>query len=240
MQQRIGRCAVVGAGRMGTALVRALGTSPIHVAGPFGRGFDGRGHDVVLLAVPDGQIAVAAAAISMGSTVGHCSGATGLEVLGDHEAFALHPLMTVTRNGADFDGAGAAIAGNTPHALWVAQTLASALGLRAVEIRDTDRAAYHAAASIAANFLVTLEDAAEGLLATTGADRTILVPLVRAAVENWARLGGPAALTGPVARGDVATVERQRSAVAERNPELLALFDAMVERTRALAARSTT
>jgi len=106
-----------------------------------------------------------------------------------------------------------------------------------VEIRDADRAAYHAAASIASNFLVTLEDAAESLLATTGAQRSILVPLVRAAVENWAAVGGPAALTGPIVRGDEATVARQRAAVAERTPELLPLFDALAERARALAGR---
>ena len=75
------------------------------------------------------------------------------------------------------------------------------------------------------------------MLRTAGADRTILLPLVRAALENWATLGGPAALTGPIARGDEATVARQRQAVDERTPELLALFDALVERTRALAMR---
>ena len=109
--------------------------------------------------------------------------------------------------------------------------------MTAVEILDEHRAAYHAAASIASNFLITLEDAAELLLSTTGADRSILVPLVRAAVENWATLGGPAALTGPIARGDNATVARQRGAVVARTPELLALFDAFAERTRALAER---
>jgi len=112
--------------------------------------------------------------------------------------------MTVTAHAAVFSGAGAAVAGNTAHALWIARSLAATLGLQPVHIRDEDRAAYHAAASIAANFLVTLEDAAETLLATAGADRSMLVPLVRAAVENWAALGGPAALTGPVACGDEA------------------------------------
>jgi predicted short-subunit dehydrogenase-like oxidoreductase (DUF2520 family) len=63
------------------------------------------------------------------------------------------------------------------------------------------------------------------------------VPLVRAAVENWATLGGHDALTGPIARGDEATVARQRAAVADRTPEILELFDAMVVRTRALATR---
>lgn len=289
------RIAIVGRGRLGSALTTALRTvlwtavgSDVEVSGPFGRGFDGVGHDVVILAVPDAQIASAAAAIIQGPIVGHCAGSLGVTVLGEREAFAFHPLMTVTAPAAAvsaaamsatavsatamsaaaavsaaamsatavsaaavsasgsgvatmgakiFLGAGAAVAGNTPRALTIGYTLATALGMRAFEIHDRDRAAYHAAASLAANFLITLEDAAETLLAAAGGDRAMLVPLVRAAVENWAALGGPAALTGPIARGDDATVARQRAAVSDRAPQLIALFDALAEATRALAAR---
>jgi predicted short-subunit dehydrogenase-like oxidoreductase (DUF2520 family) len=144
--------------------------------------------------------------------------------------------MTVTAEGAQFAGAGAAIAGSTPRALRVAASMARALGLKAVTIDEEDRAAYHAAASIASNFLVTLEAAAERLAQSAGADRELFVPLVRATVENWARLGPERALTGPVARGDEATVARQRAAIAERAEDLLPLFDALVEATRSLAA----
>jgi pantoate--beta-alanine ligase len=107
--------------------------------------------------------------------------------------------------------------------------------MRAVEIADADRAAYHAAASVASNFLVTLEAAAERLAATTGAGRDLLAPLVHATVENWATQGPTGALTGPIARGDEATVERQRDAVAARAPDLLPLFDALADATRRLA-----
>jgi len=207
------------------------------LSGPHGRGFSGQDFDVVILAVPDDEITRAAGAIEFGPIVGHCAGSLGLEVLAPHEAFAVHPLMTITREGGQFAGAGAAIAGSTPRALGVAHCLAAALELRAVEIADEDRAAYHAAASIASNFLVTLEDAAELMFRTVGADRSLLVPLARAAIENWATLGVPASLTGPIARGDETTVSRQRAAVMERAPDLLALFDAFVDRTRAIATR---
>jgi predicted short-subunit dehydrogenase-like oxidoreductase (DUF2520 family) len=233
--------AIVGAGRLGTALAAALRAGGLPVTGPLGRGSAAAGHEVVLLCVPDGEIAAAAAALGPPDdrVVGHCSGATGLDVLAGRIAFSLHPLMTVPAGAGPgvFAGAGCAIAGSTPAALEVARALADALGLRATTVADADRAAYHAAASIASNFLVTLEDGAERLAATAGVARPLLVPLVRAAVEHWAEHGGPAALTGPIARGDEATVARQRAAVAERCPELLAVFDALAGATRALAAR---
>jgi predicted short-subunit dehydrogenase-like oxidoreductase (DUF2520 family) len=224
---------VIGRGCMGTALARAL-----NAGDPLGRGSDGESADVVLLCVPDGEIAAATACVAPGRLVGHCSGATTLEPLAPHEAFSLHPLMTVPSDPArpaDFTGAPCAVAGSTPRALQAAHDLAGRLGMRAVEIDDADRAAYHAAASIASNFLVTLEGAAERLLATAGAERDLLVPLVRAAIENWAALGAERALTGPIARGDEATVARQREAVEERTPDLLPLFDALADATRDLA-----
>jgi predicted short-subunit dehydrogenase-like oxidoreductase (DUF2520 family) len=222
---------------VGHALADALGAAGYEVNGPVGRGADGAGAEVVLLCVPDGEIAAAARAIRPGPLVGHCSGATGLDVLAPHEGFSLHPLMSVTTEGASFAGAGAAIAGATPRGLALAGELANALDMQPVEIAEPDRATYHAAASIASNFLVTLEAAAERLGATVGLEREQLVPLVRATVENWARLGPERALTGPVARGDEATIKRQREAVGEAAPELTGLFDALVDATRELAAQ---
>lgn len=227
--------ALVGGGRLGRALAGALVAAGYRVTGPLGRGAAPERADVVLLCVPDHEIAAAAACLPVGPLVGHCSGATGLGVLAPHEAFSLHPLMTVTARGASFAGAGAAIAGTSERALATARALAQAVGLRPFEVAEGDRAAYHAAASIASNFLLTLEAAAERIGDTAGVDRQFLVPLVRATVENWAELGPERALTGPVARGDEATVARQRDAIAARTPELLELFDALVSATRELA-----
>ena len=211
----------------------ALRDAGLDVTGPLRRGERcPRATDCVLLCVPDAEIAEAARTIPAGPLVGHVSGATTLNPLAPHEAFSLHPLMTVP---ASFDGAGAAIAGSTDRALATARALAAALGMQPFEVADDDRAAYHAAASMASNYLVALEDAAARLLATTGASRELLVPLVRMTVENWAR-DGASALTGPIARGDEETVARQRAAVEERAPELLELFDALADSTRVLVA----
>ena len=230
------RIAIVGSGRLGTAVAAALrGNDDFELTGPLARDADAAGSDAVLLCVPDREIAAAAAAISRGPAVGHCSGATGLEPLAPHESFSLHPLMTVTRSGASFAGATAAIDGSTNAAVALATTIAAALGMSPVRVLPEDRVAYHAAASIASNFLVTLEAAAERIAATAGLDRAALAPLVRATVENWATLGPERALTGPVARGDEQTVERQRRAISERTPGLTPLFDALTAATRELA-----
>lgn len=229
-----GPLAVVGQGRLGTSLAQALGAS-----GPHPRGYDGFGDAVVLLCVPDRAISTAAAAITLGPVVGHCSGAAGLDVLAPHEAFGLHPLMTVSHRGAAFRGAGCAVAGSTERGLATARALADHLGMHPADVADVDRAAYHAAASLASNSLLALEAVAEQLLAGAAHGRPareLLIPLVRATVDNWAAEGPRAALTGPVARGDHETVARQRAAIAERLPDELGVFDALVGATRRLAA----
>ena len=224
---------------MGRALAAALPAAGIPVRGPLGRGERCPSGSIVLLCVPDREIAAAAGALGVGCLVGHCSGAATLKPLHPHEAFSLHPLMTVAADRpAAFAGAGCAIAGSTGRALDAARGLALALRMHAVVVADADRALYHAAASMASNYLVTLESAAEQLAARAGVPRELLVPLVRAAVENWAT-GGAGALTGPIARGDMETVARQRAAIAARAPELLSLWDAFVERTAALVRTET-
>jgi predicted short-subunit dehydrogenase-like oxidoreductase (DUF2520 family) len=235
------RIAIVGSGRLGTALAAALRHAGIGVDGPLARDEPVPADTaIVLLCVPDAQIETAAAALTAGPRlVGHCSAATTLAALAPHEAFSVHPLMTVTAAGASFAGATAAVAGATPRALQTAEAIATTLGMRPIAVDDADRAAYHAAASVASNFLVVVEDLAERLAQSAGVDRAPLVALVEATVANWAALGAPAALTGPIARGDERTVARQRAAVAERAPDDVELFDALTAATRRLAATPT-
>lgn len=219
--------AIIGAGRLGRAIAAALRGTGVAVQGPLGRGQAPEGADVVLLCVPDAAIAEVADSIAPGPLVGHCSGATTLEPLAGHRAFSLHPLLTVPADGVpDFHGVPCAVAGDEI-AVWLATTL----GMKPLVVADADRAAYHAAASMASNFLVTLEVAAERVAATAGLSREDLLPLVRATVDNWAALGA-AALTGPIARGDHETVARHREALAERAPDLLDLYDTLAEATR--------
>jgi predicted short-subunit dehydrogenase-like oxidoreductase (DUF2520 family) len=242
------RVGVVGAGRLGTALTAALREAGLEVEGPAGRGEVPHGCDAIVLCVPDSEIPAAAATIAGAAPlVGHTSGATGLGALEPSRAagFGMHPLQTfaerVGHDGAReaFAGAGCAVAGSTPAALAFATGLAHTLGMTPFEIDDDGRAAYHAAASVASNFLVTLLAAAERIAAGAGLEppdaRSLLAPLVRRTVDNLGELGPERALTGPVARGDDATVARQRTAVEAAAPELVDLFDELVRHTRALA-----
>jgi predicted short-subunit dehydrogenase-like oxidoreductase (DUF2520 family) len=228
--------AIIGAGRVGTALTAALRAAGAEIEGPLGRGSDGGRAQVVLLCVPDAVLAVAARSVARreGRLVGHCSGASTLQPLAPHEAFSMHPLMTVTSEGAIFAGVGCAVAGNTPRALETATDLARTIGMRPFEIADADRPLYHAAASMASNYLITLEGAAERLASSVGVRREQLAPLVRAAVENWVRVGPYQALTGPITRGDEATAAQQRAAIASRASDLLPLWDALTAATRDL------
>jgi len=242
------RVGIVGAGRVGTALAAALRKRGLAVEGPVGRGEVPAGCDAIVLCVPDSEIAAASeTVVGAGRLVGHTSGATPLSAMAATEKagaalFGLHPLQTFAHGAGPegFEGAGCAVAGSTPPALEFAAALARRLGMTPFEIDDEGRAAYHAAASVASNFVVTLESAAESIAAGAGlepeAARALLAPLLRRTVENVAEVGPSEALTGPIARGDHATVEAQRAAVAEAAPHLLDLFDELVRHTRVLAA----
>jgi len=237
---------ILGAGRAGTALAAAMRAAGREVDGPARRGSVPKG-DLILLCVPDAEIPVASAAVAgTAPLVGHVSGATPLSALepasrAGAAVFGMHPLQTLTGAAPEaLHGAGCAIGGSTPEAARAASDLARDVGMRPFALADHQRAAYHAAASVASNFLVTLEHAAERIAAGAGLEaeqaRALLAPLVRTTVESWAALGPQDALTGPVARGDEATVRAQREAVGREAPELLALFDALLEATRRLAA----
>ena len=241
------RMGVIGPGRVGSALAGALVEAGIAVEGPLGRGEVPHGCDALVLCVPDAEIGAAATTVAGAAPlVGHTSGATGLSALvpAGGAAFGLHPLQTFPEQAAGlraFAGAGCAVAGSTPEARAFATELARALSMEPFEIDDEGRAAYHAAASVASNFLVTLVAAAESIAAGAGLEpgqaRALLIPLLQRTVDNLAALGPERALTGPVARGDEPTIAAQRQAVAQTAPHLLDLFDELVHHTRALASQ---
>ncbi len=240
--------AIVGPGRVGRALAAAADAAGISTS------LSGRqrsataleGAETVLLTVPDeaieGACEAAVAAAPRLRHIGHTSGATGLASLAAASergvaTFALHPLQTVPEGGAQLAGAPCAVAGSTSAALALATELAERLGMHPFEVPEEARAAYHAAACMASNFLVALEESAAELLERAGVEdpRELLAPLVLRTAANWSERGA-GALTGPIARGDEATIERHLAALAEVHSELLDAYRVLAERTRAIAA----
>lgn len=224
---------VVGAGRVGQAVAASLRAQRASVW-TTGRELACDGADLVLLCVPDRAIAEVARAVAPGPWVAHTSGATALTALEPHRRrFSLHPLQTfqLGLGPGQLDGAYAAITAETPEALAVAVELADLLGLRAFEIADEDRPAYHAAATMAATFLVTLHDAAADLIESAGAPPEALVPLMRRTIENGFQP------TGPFVRHDRETVEAHLRAIRARRPQLEQLYLALADVTERLLVR---
>jgi predicted short-subunit dehydrogenase-like oxidoreductase (DUF2520 family) len=217
----IERVHVIGSGRVGSAVTARLRERGVAVGDT--------GADVVLLCVPDTAIADVSRCLTPGHAwVGHVSGATPLTALAPHERrFSVHPLQTFDRSGepSQLDGAWAAVSGETAEALGVARELAELLGLRPFELAEEDRTLYHAGAVFASNYLVTLQRAAVRL----GVPAEGLVPLMTRTIENGFQL------TGPIARGDWATVDAHKDAIRAAEPELEPLYETLADATVMLA-----
>ncbi|MBA3427009.1 MAG: DUF2520 domain-containing protein [Actinobacteria bacterium] len=215
---------VVGLGRVGSAVAARLSERGLRVSE--------RDSDLVLLCVPDRAIAEVAGSFEPGPWIAHVSGATSLAALDPHtRRFGLHPLQTFTRSrGAEqLDGAYGAVTAETAEARELGLWLAQVLGLAPFTLHDAGRDAYHAGAAIASNYLVTLRRAAGSLLEAAGAPPQALDPLMRRTIENGFEL------TGPIARGDWATVETHLAAIRRERPELEDMYAALAETTRGLA-----
>ncbi|WP_374583470.1 Rossmann-like and DUF2520 domain-containing protein [Pseudoduganella sp.] len=212
-----------------------------------------RDADVFMLTVTDDQIvpaceALAAAVPLQGTVVFHCSGALASDRLAAARAAgayvaSVHPI----RSFADMDAVAAGFAGTfcgvegDQQALDVLLPALAAIGARAVRIDPAAKTVYHAAAVFASNYLVTVIDAALRAYQAAGIPeavaRELARPLALESMENAFRLGAAPALTGPVARGDMATVQRQQDAVMAWDAATGQLYRSLVPPTIELAAR---
>jgi predicted short-subunit dehydrogenase-like oxidoreductase (DUF2520 family) len=216
----VSRVQVVGRGRVGSAFAARLAEHRLLVENE---------PDLVLLCVPDRAIAEVAATIAAGPWVAHTSGATPLAYLAPHQKrFSLHPLQTFSsaRGPDQIDGAWGAVTAEAPDGLGVGRWLASTLGLRPFELKDESRVLYHAGAVFASNYLVTLYRAASRAVLTAGVPAEALVPLMQRTIENGFEL------TGPIARGDWATVDAHIAVLERQWPELADLYRVLARATR--------
>jgi predicted short-subunit dehydrogenase-like oxidoreductase (DUF2520 family) len=174
--------------------------------------------DLLVVATPDRAIAEVASAVRPNpeAVVAHLSGLLGPDVLAPHSRrAAIHPLVALPHGQLAVSrltppgGAWFAVAGDR-----LGFDAVEALGGRVIEIADDDRAAYHAAATVASNHLVALLGQVQRVAAAAGVPLEAFLDLARASLENVAALGPAAALTGPIARGDRDTVSRHLAALA--------------------------
>jgi predicted short-subunit dehydrogenase-like oxidoreductase (DUF2520 family) len=170
----------------------------------------------------------------------HTSGATSVSVLADCErkgaaTLAFHPLQTFSEPvGGSRRFAGSAVAVTpSPRAVGPESrdegfALARGLGAHPFLLPDDRRGLYHAAATMASNYLVTLEHCANTLFVLSGMPReealSLFLPLAQAALENVRAQGPASALTGPLSRGDESTVSAHLDALHDHAPHLLPLY----------------
>ena len=228
--------------RMAALLPGVEATKPTAVA---------RACDLLLLTVPDDMLPgvvrsmADSGSLRPGQVVVHTSGKHGLDVLAPAAAvgcrvLAVHPAMTFTGTAADAERLQGCVFGVTAPSehTALADALVAALGGRPVRVAEEHRALYHAGLAHGANHLVTLVSQAMDLLRAAGVHDPAgtLRPLLTAALENTLERGD-AALTGPVARGDLRTVRDHLAQLTEHAPGALDAYAAMaratVERTLA-------
>ena len=212
-----------------------------------------RSAQVWMLAVGDDGIAPTCAALAAsglldGATVFHCSGAKASGELqaargGGARVASVHPVRSFADPAAvaaAFDGTWCGVEGD-PEALALLSPAFEAIGARLVTIDAAAKTVYHAASVFASNYLVTVLDAALRAYAAAGVPpevaRELARPLASETLANVFRLGAPAALSGPIARGDMDTVARQQAALEKWDAPTASLYEALVEATTALAER---
>ena len=230
--------ALVGPGRAGTALALGLIERGFEVIAVAGRAPDaastaaavaclasrpalvseaGRGADVVIVATPDRAIESAvrsiAPSLEAGALVIHLAGSRGLDAFADLQIErpdvrigTLHPLQSLPTAAIGLErlhGSWAAVAGDPETA-----EIARLLGLQPFELPDDRRTTYHAAAVVASNHLVALLGQVERLASAAGVPFEAFAPLVQSSIVNAFGIGPALALTGPVSRGDLVTVEQ--------------------------------
>ncbi len=234
---------IVGPGRLGRSAAHLLSDTDASFV-LVGRADPIPAAPLTWLTVPDGAIEEAASRVPHGGVVLHASGATGIDPLGSHRARgSLHPLMTFpgpelalpTRSEVP-----AAVAGD-PEAIEAATRLAQKLGFTPFTVTG-DRALYHAAAVMAGNFATVLLGEASRVLVQAGVPEenapALLAPLALNSIQNAAEIGPGPALTGPVARGDDAVIQRHRSALAH-SPEITRqTYEVLLHAARLLRERT--
>jgi predicted short-subunit dehydrogenase-like oxidoreductase (DUF2520 family) len=255
------RLSIIGPGRAGTAIAKALANKGWLISRVAGRSIEhaqplaeklgalacsaadvGIGVDLIIISTPDAAISetalIVAARAEHGALLIHLAGATGIEALEgvrstrpDLVLGSLHPLQTLSDDNAFEKLQAAFCAVEGPQEI---EELAREIGLTPFYVLPANRSAYHAAAVVASNHLVALMGQVERMASSAGVPFEAFAPLARAALEA-ALIGGPqSALTGPVSRGDTATIEAH---LRDIDPSELAVYKALARDALRLSGR---
>jgi predicted short-subunit dehydrogenase-like oxidoreductase (DUF2520 family) len=245
---KVGTAMAVLLGRAGHVVVAVSGRGPtrdraaryLPEAAFLGPAEAARAGELVLLGVPDDLIATTARdlaganAVGAGQFVAHLSGALGLAVLepvrrAGARRLGIHPLQTcpdVSRALDRIPGCTVAVSADDEEGYVLAERVAAALLGEPFRLSDALRPLYHAAAVFASNYLVVTSGVAARLFDAAGLPDpgAAMGPLQRATLDNVRDLGPSKALTGPAARGDAGTVERNLESLAAHAPEAVAAY----------------
>ncbi len=205
--------------------------------------------DLVFLTVPDDAIAAVAISIvwQPGQAAIHCSGSLSLDVLDAARAQgatagAIHPLQTfasVENAIQNLPGSTFALEAEDRGLMAELEGMAEALGGHWIHLGPGEKVLYHASAVLACNYFVTLVKLATDLWQGFGVPREdavrALMPLLRGTLSNIENVGLPDCLTGPIARGDVGTVQKHLAALEAVDPDILAAYRCLGSRTVPIA-----
>lgn len=275
--------AIIGAGRVGTAIGKLLHRQGYPVRGVVRRSMvraeeavrligagtpttdpveGAEGAEIIFITVPDSFVTEIAAALGAGRSFGakdskvllvHTSGALPADALlapGTENALRLsmHPIQTIADPGSGAErlkGSAFGLEGQS-EAVARGKELVEAMGGVPLVILPGQKALYHAASCVMSNYLVGLIEAGLELYQLAGIPREQALkavgPLLQGTLDNVFRLGLPAALTGPIERGDVKTVERHIEALdqvdsAEQRERLDRLYRLLGMQTLSVAAQ---
>jgi predicted short-subunit dehydrogenase-like oxidoreductase (DUF2520 family) len=204
--------------------------------------------ELIFITTPDDAIATVAAEVKWhpGQSVVHCSGADSVNILqpareAGAKVGAFHPLQTFAspqQAMENIPGSTFALEAEEP-LLGTLKDMAAALEGQWVELKSSDKVLYHAAAVLACNYMVTLTKLATDLWQTFGVPppkaTKALVPLLRGTLHNIETIGIPQCLTGPIARGDVGTINKHLDALKSTAPHLVSTYRELGRQTIPIA-----
>jgi predicted short-subunit dehydrogenase-like oxidoreductase (DUF2520 family) len=264
--------AVIGAGKVGTALAATWARAGHRIVAVSGRAATpdraarflprvpvlepreaaSKG-ELVVVATPDGAIRevvaelAATGAFRPGHVLCHVAGSAGLEALEEAEEagvrpLAIHPLQSFPSVDAGIErlpGSAMGVTARDEETFSVGEGLARDAGCTPFRVPDDARPLYHAAAVFAANYLATTMILADRLFRAAGIEDPVrlFAPLSRAVLENVVTMGPAAALTGPAARGEAGTIERNLDAVARAEPGAVEPYVALARAALDVAER---